>query len=147
MKKLFYTIIISLFIIPAQVRCQTIPVVDSTYIKRIMSDLNIDMTIAVKVCAAMRTNEANIQAIIKNKTLSQQEKQQQFMTLNSEKEQRVRALLNAEQMEKLSRSIMKYIGKKHLMRQDSIWALKQQERSLQRQDSKKTQETEAPVSQ
>ncbi|WP_143065405.1 hypothetical protein [Mucilaginibacter sp. OK283] len=112
-----------------------------------MNDLNIDNALAVKVCAAMRTNESAIQTIIKNTRLSLQEKREQFLTLNSEREQKVRALLNPEQIEKLSRSMMKYIGKKHLIRQDSIWALKQQERSFQQQGSKRTQDSEAPVSQ
>ncbi len=128
MKKLFsaITVLMSIFL-SSKSYCQINAAPDSVYITRLMSDLNIDATLAVKISEAMRINKVQLVALIKDQNLKPVEKQKQFLLLTREREEKVNSLLNPEQRERLSQSVLKYISKRHFMRRDSLLLLKERE--------------------
>jgi hypothetical protein len=139
MKKIFPIIaILILIFLSSRSYCQAKPSPDTTSIIKLKNDLNIDISLAFKVSEAMHLNENKIATLIKKQDLPPPDKQKQFLLLIHEREEKVNSLLSPEQQELLSRAVLNYIGKKHLMRQDSISAIKDRERSYPKQNSDRT---------
>jgi len=106
---IYLLLLLVAFCLSGPVYGQTRPPQDSVGVQRLSQDLRIDAALAAQVVNAMRSNQAQIDQLIRNRDIKPAEKQQLFMQLTGEREKKIADLLTDDQFIRFKRLMMNHL--------------------------------------
>lgn len=120
-------IVALLTIVPSLLQAQVPQMADSTSIYKLSRDMEISVSRSVLLIDAMRTNQKEINLVLKNTNLNPGERQKQLIVLIQEREQKVFALLNEPERAKFKRLMQNTLGERRIEVRKNIAVLKQEQ--------------------